>query len=304
MRDGFRRRHLYVVLEDWHSGYSIRKVNLPSRSSESTARLPQALLHVAVPTLGSLKYMTPAFGTKIVVLQLGLDVNTPLVDVLERSVTYASGPCTRTCCPIFIPVSDNKLFVMDVHSFESCCWSRTHPSDLSWNLLPDVPFSRRHVSSYAVQPDEAILVSTKDNAWKLHGNWTLPFNGLGHYDPSLEAFVGLSKHDGYIYICSITSSPRIKCCNEQVYTKNLAEKHESATLVYMRRDKFCLVECVSIDAGAGEGQRHYKYRLMTFYLRYDIDGDLKLKHGRVCYYNLPHESTVAHIRQAPQAFWL
>ncbi|CAN6295286.1 unnamed protein product [Urochloa humidicola] len=138
-----------------------------------------------------------------------------------------------------------------------------------------------------------------------HGNWTLPFHGRGHYDPSLEAFVGLSKQDGYIYCCSITSSsPRVRCSKEQVYTKNLAEKHESATLVYIRRGKFCLVECVSIDDGAGQGQRHYKYRLMTFSLRYDIDGDLKLKHCRVCYYNLPHEATVAHIRHAPKAFWM
>ncbi|CAO2174798.1 unnamed protein product [Urochloa humidicola] len=219
-----------------------------------------------------------------------------------------------------------------------CSWSRCNPPlalewmpvpPLTFESMPPFPFNRRHVSSYAVQPDEAILVSTKtgDNAetfifdlkhsvWKPHGNWVLPFTDFGHYDPSLEAFVGLSKDLeilGYLYSCSVTStddnnklgsSPTIKRSKETVYSKNPAEQHENATLC-MCQGKFCLVECVSIDGSMdGQGPRRYMHRLMTFSLTYDMEGDLKLEHCQFSHYHLPKEETVPQIPEGPHVFWL
>ncbi|CAN6295988.1 unnamed protein product [Urochloa humidicola] len=330
-----RQQHLYLLFDDWHSGFSVRKVNLPSRSGEGVEQslsLPRPEMHFVVLPGGTLKYAMSAFGTKIMVLTLDMNQVAPVVDVLERSVIFSPGPSER-CCPIFFPVSDDKLFFMDVNSFEICRWSMKQPTDLSWNLLPPVAFDSLYVSSYAVQPDdEAILVSTKEGAtahtyifdvkecvWKLHGNWALPFTDCGHYDPTLEAFVGLSKDPetlGYLYSCSVTStdasnrlcsSPTMKRSKEKVYSNNPAEKHVQATLVYTCQGKFCLVECVFIDdASAGHQElRRYRYRLMTFSLRYDMEGELKLKDCRVCYYNLPHGTTMNHIlRLEPMAFWL
>ncbi|CAN6313641.1 unnamed protein product [Urochloa humidicola] len=171
------------------------------------------------------------------------------------------------------------------------------------------------------------IFDTKAYSWKRYGDWTLPFTGGGHYDLSLEAFVGLSKDPpetvGYLYSCTLDStgtgnpSPECKRSKEKVYNENPAERHVSATLVHMRRGKFCLVECVSIDnvrsdqelmePGAAGGLLQsscFMYRLKIFSLRYDKNGDLKLKHCRVRCYSLPHETTTQFILQDPVAFWL
>ncbi|CAO2186080.1 unnamed protein product [Urochloa humidicola] len=144
----------------------------------------------------------------------------------------------------------------------------------------------------------------------------------GHYDPSLEAFVGLSKDPpetlGYLYSCTLdstgTGNPSLECkrSKEKVYNDNPTERHVSATLVHMRRGKFCLVECVTIDNVRSDQEFMelelqsccFMYRLKTFSLRYDNNGDLKLKHCRVHCYSLPHETTTQFIRQDPVAFWL
>ncbi|CAN6320352.1 unnamed protein product [Urochloa humidicola] len=325
-RDGVQR-HLYLMLEDWHSGYSIRKVSLPSSSGEDALSLPRPIMHVTVPREPQLKYISHAFGTKIVVVPVDLYERAPVVDVLEPSVMLSPGPGTRVC-PILIPVGDDKLFYIDIDSFEVFCWPTKLPSDLLWKQLPLYPFDRVYVSSYAVQPDEAILVSTKEGAteetfifnpkdgvWKSYGNWALPFTDCGHYDPSLDAFVGLSTDDpetrGYLYSCSVVSSdtgsnvPIIKRSKEKVYSKNPDENHDSATLIYMRRGRYCLAECVSVCVNDSSRQGLlYKYRLMTFYLMYGMDGDLEIIDSRVSYYNLPPEATSGRFRQEPLAFWL
>jgi len=148
-----------------------------------------------------------------------------------------------------------------------------------WGLkdLPLPPFDSMDVSSYAVQPDGCILVSTKrgttfildteEYVWKLYSNFVFPFTGRGHYDTSLEGFVGLSKDPetfGYLY-CSTMASirtgdtlypfPDFKCSKVKLFNKDPdknAEKHVSATLLHMRPGKFCLVECVSIDNGRAD----------------------------------------------------
>ena len=81
-----------------------------------------------------------------------------------------------------------------------------------WGLkdLPLPPFDSMDVSSYAVQPDGCILVSTKrgttfildteEYVWKLYSNFVFPFTGRGHYDTSLEGFVGLSKDPETLWV--------------------------------------------------------------------------------------------------------
>jgi hypothetical protein len=46
------------------------------------------------------------------------------------------------------------------------------------------------------------------------------------------------------------------------------------------------------------------YRVKTFPVSYDVNGDLKLKHGRAHCYNLPHEASTYFLKQDPVAFWL
>ncbi|OEL21732.1 hypothetical protein BAE44_0017250 [Dichanthelium oligosanthes] len=223
---------------------------------------------------------------------------------------------------------------MDIGSFDLCLWTppeQPSSKEWLWRKLPVLPFDRLDVSSYAVQPDGHILVSTKSGAtaatftfdgkesvWKLHGEWALPFTDRGHCDLSLEAFVGLSKDPetfGYLYSCAVTSTGTDDDTGNRLRPSPDWKRSKE---VYMRRGRFCLVECVSIDdvradqvlleepgAAGGVPQRsRYMYRLMTFSLRYDMKGDLKLKHCRVHCYNLPHEATTEYMLQDPVVFWL
>jgi len=196
----------------------------------------------------------------------------PTIDVQDQTITFEPPP-NGPAFPIYIPVSDDRLFALDIGTFEIL--REPEPSGLwMWGRVTYPPFSISDVSSYGVQPDGCILVSTKisvtfifdtkEYVWKLYGYWVFPFTGRGHYDPSLEGFVGLSEDPktlGYLYCCTMAStvtgdtgkvlhptSPDLKCTKHTVYNKNPDEgQHVSATLVHMRPGKFCLVECVSID---------------------------------------------------------
>jgi hypothetical protein len=96
---------------------------------------------------------------------------------------------------------------LDIATFEVLQKPERRGRPWVWqSLTPRPPFQIWDVSSYGVQPDGCILVSTKigvtfifdtkEYVWKLYGHWVLPFTGRGHYDPSLEGFVGLSKDPG------------------------------------------------------------------------------------------------------------
>ncbi|CAL4929686.1 unnamed protein product [Urochloa decumbens] len=358
-----RRQHLYFAFDDWVSGYTIRKVRLSlgsikgaeqplsprSGEGEGTVQpMPGVFMAIEGPRRCGM-YFTSAFGAKIVVLHpREPDITAiPILDVKDRRCIFGPEP-NYPSCPIYFPVGEDRLFALDTGKFSVCIWTPDRSGPWVWQELTYPPFARYEVSSYAVQPDGCILVSTKIVAaaagmaafirtagtatfifdtkaylWERYGDWTLPFTGRGHYDLSLEAFVGLSKEPetlGYLYSCTLDSTnpyPECKRSKEKVYNENPAERHVSATLVHMRRGKFCLVECVSIDnvrsdqeltePGAAGGllqSSRFMYRLKIFSLRYDKNGDLKLKHCRVRYYSLPHETTSQFIRQDPVAFWL
>ncbi|EMS49197.1 hypothetical protein TRIUR3_19761 [Triticum urartu] len=89
----------------------------------------------------------------------------------------------------------------------------------------------------------------------------LPFSGRGHFDRHLDAFVGLFKDPdtlGQVYSCCLSSSStghglEWKLGKEKLFSQDPAERHVGATLVYMGRSKFCLVQCVSIE-GESDGQ--------------------------------------------------
>ncbi|CAO2047098.1 unnamed protein product [Urochloa humidicola] len=169
-----------------------------------------------------------------------------------------------------------------------------------------------------------------DSVWKkLHGEWAMPFTGRGYFDRDLDAFVGLYKDPetfGHLCSCDATSTssetgkPAWKLGEEKVFSEDPAERHASATLVYMgRRSKFCLVECVFVGSVcddqelAEEGgvpvprRGRYLYRVATFSLRYDEKGQLRTKRFRARYYNVPSKTSTEflhHERQGPVVFWL
>nr|CAB3469752.1 unnamed protein product [Digitaria exilis] len=201
-------------------------------------------------------FFTSAFGTKIMATLTGpaddvdddgiMDI--PTIDVQDKTlVSGIASSCLAV--PIYFPVSDDRLFALDFGTFE-ILQKPKHKEPWMWQNLTYPPFARADATSYGVHPDGSILVSTKSGTtfifdtneyvWKLYGDWAFPFTGHGHYDPSLDSFVGLSKDPdtlGYLYCCNMAStmaddtgkilhpSPDIKCSKEKVYTKNPAERH-------------------------------------------------------------------------------
>ncbi|CAN6361832.1 unnamed protein product [Urochloa humidicola] len=167
-------------------------------------------------------------------------------------------------------------------------------------------------------------------AWERRGEWALPFAGRAHFVPCLDAFVGFSRDpdtSGHPCSCSAAAvaaaedgggPPAWKLCKEKLFSEDPAETHVGATLLYMENgSEFCLVECVSIDEhGDGddaatdqeeEPRRRccYLYRLTTFSLSYDDDGDLTTAGTcRVQCYKVPEETTEKLLRNDPVAFWL
>ncbi|CAN6296097.1 unnamed protein product [Urochloa humidicola] len=267
-----RGRKLHLVFDDSESGYTIRKLHFSPRSGEGSregAMLPPVFAHISAPR-GLPRYLTSAFGTKILVLHTGASDGTPVFDVKDRSFSF--GPVPKyPACPIYFPIAEDRLFVLDIATFDFCRMKPFRAEMLVWRRLPYPPFRRHEVRSYAAaQHHGYIFVSTKSDAttamvtysfdtethdWNLCGDWAFPFTGHGYYAPTLGAFVGLSKDPetlGYLYSCRVgtgdignTLPPSHHSCSKKtLYTENPAERHVSATLVRMHGDKFCLVECV------------------------------------------------------------
>ncbi|KAF7102022.1 hypothetical protein CFC21_103215 [Triticum aestivum] len=276
------------------------------------------------------------------------------LDVRSRAITF--GPRlenTITLCPrwknpinpIYLAV-DNKLFTLSKHSFEILSLDLLSPVPpdrsgrvrWSWEVLTKQPFKVRNVTSYALNPySQSFLVSTTKKAiadtfafdtvklsWKQVGKWALPFHGRGHFDPLLGAFVGLSKDPdtfGQLYFCYMPSSdtghtPKSKLGKMKLLSEDPAERHVSATLVYMgRRSKFCLIECVSIEGDSADQELKEEgvmprpgrclYRLTTFSLSHDMNGDPTTGGScRVQYYKVPEATTPTFLFADPVVFWM
>uniref|UniRef100_A0A0A8YIX7 Uncharacterized protein n=1 Tax=Arundo donax TaxID=35708 RepID=A0A0A8YIX7_ARUDO len=104
-----------------------------------------------------------------------------------------------------------------------------------------------------------------------------------------------------------------------LFSEDPVERHIGATLVYMGGgSKFCLVQCISIehddsvdeindskpeDKDATRRTR-FLFRLTTFSLKYDKNGDLTTGNSRrVRNYKVPNESTEFLLKN-PVAFWM
>lgn len=287
-----RRQSLYLVFDDWCYGYSIRKVNTSPKSrrnlqtalsgKSAVQRLPRPFFRLEA-SHGWPKYFVSAFGSKILAMHTkGPDDDTYLsgsfitmLDVRSRAVSFGP-PQDYPLCPLYLPVG-NKLFSLSEGTFEMLSLEMLRPPplgeprsiDWSWQELSEPPFEVYAVTSYAVHPDDqTFIISTeldgtaatftfdaKNLKWELLGNWVMPFAGCGHFDPHLDAFVGLSKDPdtlGHLCChrhCSFTGDGQWewKLSKEKLFSVDPAERHVGATLVYMGcPSKFCLVQCVSI----------------------------------------------------------
>ncbi|CAN6283028.1 unnamed protein product [Urochloa humidicola] len=265
----------------------------------------------------------------------------PIVDVRSRGVTFGPGR-VRHNLPIYLPVAGDELFALDTIFVRMLSFKPLWPprlenessSDVQWawrQLSKRPPFNRMEVTSYAVHPDDhTILISTtqatfafdtdkfdtEDHVWRRLGEWSLPFAGRAYFVHGLDAFVGLSKDPatpGHLCSCSCelvatdVDGPRAwKLSKEKLFSEDPAENHVSATLLYMGGSEFCLVQCVSVEQhGNTCASRPHLYRLTTFSLSYDNNGDMTT--GETCQvrcYRVPKATTERFLSADPVAFWL
>ncbi|KAF7106997.1 hypothetical protein CFC21_107693 [Triticum aestivum] len=175
---------------------------------------------------------------------------------------------------------------------------------------------------------------TEELLWKRLGNWALPLAGRGYFDPHLDAFVGLSDDPdtlGQLYCCYAVPgsdngdrAPEWKLCKEKLFSDDdPAKRHVNATLVHMGcHGKFCLVLCVYVQDDEDDTADHQPlidehgvlrlppgcrrlYRLTTFSLSHDNNGDLTTgKSRQVHYYKVPKATTNCFVAEGPVAFWI
>ncbi|KAF7027995.1 hypothetical protein CFC21_039974 [Triticum aestivum] len=228
-RSGSKHKSLYLVLDDWHGGFTIRKLdtNNPDLSAPPVFRLASPLNNHAMDfaALGTNIIATSNRCTATVVFDTetaALAIGNPLPDALLNAVN-------------FFVTADDTLFAFTYHfmsrppAFEvmttaaakdemmrSLCPS----TDWSWESIP-APFTKhQRIVSYALHPDgRTVFVSVDDRKvsgtgtfsfdsesreWRRHGEWVLPFHRQGYFDAELDAWVGLHP-DGYVCSCQVPS---------------------------------------------------------------------------------------------------
>ncbi|KAM0871002.1 hypothetical protein ACQ4PT_039684 [Festuca glaucescens] len=313
-RSGNKHKNLYLVLDDWHRGFTIRKLDAdnPDLSSPPVVRLvsPQYNHAMGFAVLGSNIIATSnqyaatvVFDTETAALTMGC----PLPDSLYNTVNY------------FLSAEEALFafsydFMVHPHSFEllttttkddmnSLCPS----TDWSWKSVPG-PFTKdERIQSYALHPDgHTVIVSayigrvrgggtfsfdTKSREWRRLGDWMLPFNLEAYFDAELDAWVGLHR-DGYICSCQV---PSLGGSNSTVQRPDwkMAKEHQmwspphqlakgrGATLTYMGNSRFLLVDCVAADGLEFHDAFGYTcgcvLSMTTFHLRYDHEGNIRIK---------------------------
>ncbi|KAL6912176.1 hypothetical protein ACP4OV_000981 [Aristida adscensionis] len=288
-------------------GSNIVVVNSPRRSSEAPSTL---IYDTAAATL--------AIGAHVPGRLAG-----PAVAVAARDAVYA-----LTTLGGGLPLSLEAL------SWAPCTGHAEAPGlpphEWSWKSVPAPPppfGEEKAVASYAVHPDgHTVFLSVHDGdeprhgeatysfdagrgEWRCHGEWALPFQGQGHFDAELDAWVGLHKEEGYVCTCQVVSRrgkaaapPDSDKVGEKLFCKGDKEEHLGATLTYMGDSKFCLVESVvREDAEMGNAHDGFVIHVTIFGLEFNRKGKLQTTN---------HHTTTSYVVSksvqsfSPLAFWI
>ncbi|KAM0915929.1 hypothetical protein ACQ4PT_010500 [Festuca glaucescens] len=236
------------------------------------------------------------------------------------------------------------------HPFEALTWQvapntggelmkqpslRPSMDDWSWKSVASrPPFGKGvRITSYALHPDgRTIFVTVRRDAdpvrakgtygfdtvrrhWRWLGPWALPFQGQGHYDDELGAWVGL-RDDGYVCSCQVASpnarrnvAPEWNMPREKLFGR-VSERRTPAgpraTLAYMGDGMFCLVECVvrhgaeSEPEGALGDRGGFVLHISTFGLNRSHKGELQIQ-GHVTISRVVSKHVLTF---EPAVFWM
>ncbi|TVU28402.1 hypothetical protein EJB05_19919, partial [Eragrostis curvula] len=184
------------------------------------------------------------------------------------------------------------------------------------------------IVAYAVHPDRnTVFVSSRGERlpdhdmatysfdtkrggpWRWHGAWVLPFQGQGHFDSELDAWVGLDEESGRVCACQVPSRsgaaaepPELDRMKEKLFSKEGDGTHLGVSLMYAGDGKFCLVErVVSQDWEPGDAGRGQMVNVTVFGLKFNRWGELVTTNRRKVYsYAAPRYAPSF----SPVAFWM
>ncbi|CAL4935928.1 unnamed protein product [Urochloa decumbens] len=280
-----RRRHLYLVFDDWSGGYSIRKIDLlgdhwrpplvPVGTPEGPVftgifTLPVASLRFEA-TRGEPRCFAGAFGSKIMAFHptkdSGFAPGASIYDVGTRCLSYGPKTWPDRVNPTYIPVGD-RLFVLDAGSFEVLNPlppygdpnRESSASAWAWSKLPVPIFHCDHVTAYAMHPDgRTFFVSIGGDAAPAtfsldtvepvaKEDWKWELRGKWKLP-----FTGRAYYVRDADTIGQQQCPAMKFSKEKLFSEVRGENHIGANLVYLGCErKFCLLECISIQADLPE----------------------------------------------------
>ncbi|CAL4967427.1 unnamed protein product [Urochloa decumbens] len=276
------RHCLYLLLDDWEAGYSVRKLDVNDfNPAASNTNLPPPKRFTEQPVVSRVEapHVRPwnfvSHGSKIFAMKANnASPAIPAFDTATLSTTICPWPSCRAdyVIPLFASIS-GKLFLFLEDRSEYLGDPPTHDSKKqapwSWTTInSQLPFYNMQVACYALHPDgRTFFVSAGSSRhddcpgtfsfdaerleWTYHGDWLLPFDGQAYFDAELEAWVGFARgkdNAGYLCSCDVPpvaaelTSPPSWKLGMDKMFHKESELHRGAKLVYMGDSKFCLVE--------------------------------------------------------------
>ncbi|XBI22211.1 hypothetical protein VPH35_063256 [Triticum aestivum] len=334
------RQHVYLVVDDWETGYSVRKIDvddmdpphagddLDDEEAEPHPDPPVVRFygrHCRLSHIG-------AYGTSILAMLRTSDSDAtgafPIFDTKTLGLTLCPHPDGRRARPLFASAAG---FVLDSlplpgpYGDEDTQWS--------WIEKPKIfaPFHSCDVVSFAVHPNDHLLfvsegartffLDTKCSSWMGVGKWIMPFKGQAYFDGELDAWVGLCRHKGGVgHVCSCdapplsdyatmsSTMPAWKLSEDRLFDAD-DDRHLGATLLYLGGvSDYCLIESrLHKDQepfGPCDGPRRRVLRITKFGLKYDKSGELRTTRRTARSYQMTEGHEFNEICLNPVAFWI